>query len=214
MIVRKEKSIMDLDKIILDFGDKYLMIHFAGNLDLYWTLYEKNREHNISEVLITKENYRIYELFDELFNRIKNCEVYKCDQKHELERCCQLADYNERIEFFKRVREQLIEAREYDEQSLFKNGIVEWHCDDAPYDESHVLKIIKKDQDSYLVRFEFNEKERISRNSVRFRNRNSTHHPYNIIFMEIFHKLQSYPLKDSQIHIEEYMYQKKIGMKK
>lgn len=214
MIVRKEKSVMDLYNIIFEFDNKALTISFAGNLDLYWSLYEKDRTNNISEVLITKENYRIYELFDDVFNRIKNCEVYKYDKDYIFERSRSLKDYEEHIRFLKESRESLIKYREYDEHSLFKNEMVEWHCDDAPYDEAHVLKIIKKDEDSYLVRFEFNEKERISRYSVRFRNRGSGHHPYNLIFMEMFHKLQDYSIDEAQIHIEEYMYQKKIEMRR
>lgn len=196
MIVDKYKMDDGLYQIILDQDNKKLVITFGRNLDLYWSLIEENRKNDFSEILITKENYRIYSLFDELYERIKNCDVYTS---------------------YKDLNNDLKERRQHWKRDPFKNNMIEWHCDDAPYDESHVLKIIKKDEDSYLVRFEFSKKETfnlLNRYSVRISNSGSNHNPYNIVFMDMFYKLQNYDLEDTQIYIEEYIYQKKLEIKK
>lgn len=69
--------------------NKILEITFGGNLDLYWSLriikdykltIEKNRNAMYDEVkgtfIITKENYFIYSLFEELYDDIKQSRIF------------------------------------------------------------------------------------------------------------------------------------------
>ena len=54
-------------------------ITFQNNLDLYWryNYYNNiNEEPDAKEFLITKENYQIYSLFEELYNSIKDSNPY------------------------------------------------------------------------------------------------------------------------------------------
>lgn len=213
MVVKKEKMESGIYEIILEQDNKSFVMTFGGNYDLYWSLIEKDRKNNVSEFLITKENYRIYSAFDELFNKIKNCKLYEYNEDFLL-LCSTKAEFDQYVQSIEDLNNNLKERRKYEENPIFKNDMVVWHCDDAPYEDSHAFKIIKQDEDSYLVRFEFNKNECFSKYSVRISNSGSRHNPYNIVFMEMFNKLQDYDLNDSQIHIEEYMYQKKIGTKK
>jgi len=210
MTVSKSKNEYNMYDILIEDGTKKLNIYFCGNLDLYWSLYDIAGFQDPCEMIITKENYRIYELFLTLYSDIQNCDVRK-EYADCIERCSTLEELREYkrsvIEYngWLRVRE------ESSEQRLFKNGVVEWHSDDFAYEAAHVLKIIKRDDDSFIIRLESNEKEIYGRYSVRIRNSRSGHKPFNILFMEMYNRLQSYDPEDTQIHIEEYMYQKKIG---
>lgn len=64
--------------------DKELKIVFGGNGDLYWMLRQTktsdmNEEMNevYNNFYITKENPIIYRLFDELYNDILNCNIFR-----------------------------------------------------------------------------------------------------------------------------------------
>ena len=58
--------------------DKQLDISFGGNGDLYWTIHSKNENDN-HDFIITKENYGIYRLFEELFDDIENIKIFEED---------------------------------------------------------------------------------------------------------------------------------------
>lgn len=210
MTVSKSKNEYNMYDILIEDGTKKLNIYFCGNLDLYWSLYDINGFQNPCEIVITKENYRIYELFLTLYNDIKNCNVRK-EYEDCIERCTTLEELEEYKRSVIEYNNSLRVREENSEQRLFKDGVVEWHSDDFAYEDGHVLKIIKKDEDSFIIRLESNEKEVYGRYSIRIRNSRSGHKPFNMLFMEMYNKLQAYDSEETQIHIEEYMYQKKIG---
>lgn len=210
MLVKKIKNEYGTNDIVLDDSNKQLRMFFLGNLDLYWSIYDydKKQEDNILEFTITKADYRIYELFVDLYNRVKNCEISKINEV-DLQFCHTMEDLKEYLEKVKRYNRHILMIEENNKERLFKDNMIQWHCDDAPYDDSHILKIIEQDEDSYLVRIELNDKELYNRNSIRFRNARSGHSPFNVLFMEMFNKLQDYNVDDKRIHMEEYVYQKK-----
>ncbi|MBQ4061085.1 MAG: hypothetical protein IJD46_03575 [Bacilli bacterium] len=210
MTVSKSKNEYNMYDILIEDGTKKLNIYFVGNLDLYWSLSNINEFSHTYEMLITKENYRIYELFLTLYNDIKNCNVRK-EYEDCIERCTSLDELREYKRSVEECNNSLRLIEENGEQRLFKDGVVEWHSDDFAYDTANVLKIIKQDEDSFIIRIESKEKEKHSRNVVRFANSGSRYKWFNVIFMEMYHKLQAYDPEETQIHIEEYMYQKKIG---
>lgn len=210
MVVSKSKNEDNMYDILLEEGSKRLHIYFCGNLDLYWSLYDINRRSETCEMVITKDNYRLYELFLILYNDIKNCNVRK-----EYEDCLDSCTTLEELRAYKRSVDEYNNAlrlgEEMNDHRLFKNGVVEWHSDDFAYEDAHVLKIIKPDEDSFIIRIESNEKEYYGKNSIRIRNSRSGHKPFNVLFMEMYNRFQQYDPEDQQIHIEEYVYQKKIG---
>lgn len=207
MEVKKEKTELGSYQIFLEQDNKSLVMTFGGNFDLYWSLIEKDRQNDFSEFLITKENYRIYREFDILFNRIKTCDIYRFEEDFLLLDNTKVG-FEKYLTDIEKSNNNLRERRKYEKNPIFHDNIVEWHCDDAPYEDSHALKIIKQDEDSYLIIFEFNKKEWFSKYSVRISNSGSRYTPYNVLFMEMFNHLQEYDLDDPRIHLEEYIYQK------
>lgn len=208
MVVIKELSERGLYDIVLKQSNKELIMTFGGNLDLYWILIDKNRIGNVSEFLITKENYRIFSAFDRLFDRIEKSEVY-----HDLKKDYYINEYEKEndIANISSLNMELQQRRDF--WYPFKNGMIHWYSDDGPIEDVNVLKIIRKDEDSYLIEFESNPKS-FSKNSVCFCNSGSRHNPYNIVFQEMFNDLQNYDVYDLQVYFEEERYQKKIGTQK
>ncbi|MBE6151870.1 MAG: hypothetical protein E7165_00950 [Firmicutes bacterium] len=213
MEVKKIKNEFGLYDIVLVKGSKRLKIIFSGNLDLYWSLYDIDNLQEICEFPVTKENYRVYLLFEELYDRIKKCEVSRLDEQTIglCENIEQFNRYKRGIELYNKnvyIREQNNPNR------LFNNGIVEWHCDDTNYDDANVLRIIKKDEDEFLIQLQCSPKEFSNRHSVRIRNSRSGHKPFNTLFMDMYNSFQDYDIDDNQIYIQEYAYQKKLEMRK
>jgi hypothetical protein len=190
-------------------------ISFAGNLDLYWrNIYCGNLlEESDSKVFtITKENYYLYSLFHELYENVKNCNVFTLDELD-----INFCESEEEIEVKKLEKEKrnndLREAEKYNRERLFRNGIIEWHCDDFSYEDSSVVKI-KKEEETFVVIFEKSKNNDLYLTySIRFRNSGSRYEPFNQIFMRIYNKLINYDYENHQVHIEEYLYQKKLVKK-
>jgi hypothetical protein len=172
-------------------------ISFQGNLDLYWSYFSPKSidESPDSKIFtITKENYYFYNLLDNLYNAIKNNKPY----------------LNGDNSLYKDHKE--IDMNKYDkEHKLFKNKIIEWHSDEDEYDTSAVLKIFKENKDEYKIEFnKSHTNEFIETYSIRFRNSGSRYDPYNITFMNMYQELKKYNFEYHQIHIEEYLYQRKL----
>ena len=55
--------------------DKQFDVSFSGNGDLYWTIYSENVNDD-NNFIITKENYEVYRLFEELFDDIENIKIF------------------------------------------------------------------------------------------------------------------------------------------
>ena len=99
---------------------------------------------------------------------------------------------------------------DYAYEKLFQNDIIKWYSDDMPLENASSLEI-KKQEDIYSITF-FQGKEEYDfpTYSVRFRNSGSRYHPYNFAFMSMYNALSEYDSNYHQIHIEEYLYNKKI----
>lgn len=169
-------------------NNKEFIIAFSGALDLHFMLQNFGDK---PYFIIDKDNYIIYELFDKLYNEIKNCNIYG---------------------------NVMLEPKDRYEL-LFKDDIIEWRCDDFPYDIAPYFNIIKE-EDYYIIRFNqciYDDKidwqyPFISDNiiSVRIRNSGSRYHPFNISFMKLYNSLCNLEQIDiEQVHIEEYLFDKK-----
>ena len=180
-----------------DNEEKELTISFEGNLDLYFSL---NNFNNKPYFIIDKSNYILYELFDNLYNDVKNCNI--CDN-HDIYK-----EYKNRYEY----------------KELFKDGIITWKSDDYYIEIAPSFNIIKK-EDNYIIKFTpliasedfidtyiFNYKNRIS---VRIRNSGSRYNPFNCIFMKLYNSLSKFDEMDlEQVHMEEYLLEKKKKLTK
>lgn len=174
-------------------------ITFCGNLDLYFYL---NNFNNEPYFIISKENYIIYEIFDKLYNDIKNCNFFdEEDNKH-------YQHYKNRYEY----------------KSLFKDNVIEWKCDDYPVEIAPSFCIIKN-IDSFIIKFNpcividdiAYQYPKILKDwiSIRIRNSGSRYNPFNCIFMKLYNSLCNTPEIDfEQVHIEEYLIENKKILKK
>lgn len=73
--VRKNKNSFGYDVFYIKTTEGEFEISFQNNLDLYFRyVYRGNilEQSGMHEFTITKENYIIYQMFDKLFNDIKN----------------------------------------------------------------------------------------------------------------------------------------------
>ena len=204
MKLTKQDTEFGMD-IILEEDNKQFMIYFAGNLDLYWKIVS-NEDNNKHSFIITKENYDLYRIFDELYSDIENVNVLvkdlfldkKIDYDEEKIRLCNRSNYNEL----------------FDDE----NKTITWYSDETAHEVSNILKI-KKEEDIFKIEFyvqpyisgydrDFNSPNHIS---IRFRNSGSYYKPFNFLFMKMYNKLKTIDdINDygHQMNIEEYLYNK------
>ena len=185
--VNKYKNGWGYDTFDIKTNEGVFVILFAPNGDLYWqykseisVLEDKDKQ----ELVITKENYFIYELFYKLYESIKNNKVF----------------YDNKNYF------------EEKQNKLFKNNAIEWYSDELPIDITSKLTITKEEE-VFKVIFEKSKKTQdgiFITYSIRFRNGGSRYAPFNINFMEMYNELKEYDLNYHQIHIEEYLYKQKL----
>lgn len=168
-------------------------INYQGNLDLYWR-YPCNKENikkeTIKDFYITKEDYFIYTLFNDLYISIKeNKPYYNYPYDNE--------DKNEIIE-------DII-------CPLFKNNKIIFISDDGFIENGSRFIIEKIDEDTYKLTFKkgIYSEVTIQTFSIRISNSGSRYEPFNTVFMSMYKKLKEYDFNNHQIHIEEYMYIKK-----
>ena len=187
--VNKYKNGWGYDTFEIETDTGSFQILFAPNGDLYWRyLSEINvlDDKPIQELIITKENYYIYEVFYKLYESIKNNKVFYDDEDY--------FEVNER------------------ENKLFKNNMIEWYSDELPIDITSKLTI-KKEDEVFKVIFEKSKKSQdgiFITYSIRFRNSGSRYTPFNINFMQMYNELKEYDPNYHQIHMEEYLYKQKL----
>lgn len=202
--INKTKDTNGYDKFKITTDDGSFDIMFGGTLDLYWSYWPKEPINNwpISKTFnITKENYFLYQKVDELYTRIKQQRPYKKIDKDE---------YLSFLEELDLENINNLEKEDYAYELLFQNGIIKWYSDDMPLENASRVEI-KKLEETYTVTF-FQGKEEYDFQtfSVRFRNSGSRYNPYNFAFMNMYNSLSEYDPNYHQIHIEEYLYSKKL----
>ena len=177
--------------------NKVLRILFGGNLDLYLSLSDGKKyddRHNANITFdITKEDYEIFELIDNLYNDTITANIYGKRED----------DYTIDYSIINQYKD------------LVDKGIIHWISDEGPRDVEDSFELSKIDQDTYRFTFlrtdktlDFGFKSPTSI-SVRIRNSGSNYAPFNCIFMRMYNNLQEVDPDYHQIHIEEYQYKKK-----
>lgn len=183
-------------------GEKTLKFIFGGNLDLYISIYDKNlkriKEGDTSEFLITKENYAVYSLFEELYEKIISGNIFSKDSELFKITNNLNSDRNMRVA----IEKGLIN---YDDE-------IEWHCDNYPKGEGDSLKIIKEEEQYRLIfkRHSNKKGEDFNDLSIRICNSGSRYLPFNCCFMDLYNGLQKIDPDNYQQHIEEFIYKQKV----
>lgn len=187
---------------ILDNGIDSLKISLEGKEDLYFSV---NSNKNDIYFNITKENMEIYNLFDDLYNEIKNADVFKLSDE-ELNLC-----------YFESQKEALIKEKNrwnsslrgsYVHQKLFKNDFVNWISDDSineDYNKSNTL-IIKKGKEKYSLIIGIHDINTCFSRAIRIKNKDSRYNEFSLCMLRFYNKLQSYDPEYHQMHINEYLY--------
>ena len=214
--------------IYLSEADKIMRISFGGNLDLYWTLQKNERgylaqdEIISEEFVITKENYRVYELFEDLYNDIENINIF-----YEDEIPAHIKDPVEIKNYIDETNEYKAETREwchihnwahYNDMFNPEEKTITWYSDETNPKVSNLVQI-KKEEESFRLTFRtqcytggYDEDSHLfGLIPIRFRNSGSRYDPFNVIFMRMYNNLKEIDdINDigHQIHIEEYLYEK------
>lgn len=213
-----EVYIMNIAKRKTEFGYAFdivtdegcFIIEYRGNLDLYFRCQYQGSILKCEDKLdfyITKENYYLYSLFDTLYNRVKNYEIFSNDQNEKSHNEFWL---EEDVDTNQRIRER----DTYNPRRLFQNNCIKWHSDDYNYEDASVLEIGKL-EDMYQITFhKGKEWGDFFTYAVRIRTHGSRYGYFCMVFMDLYHALCHYDEEYHQIHMEEYLYQKKRVKKK
>ena len=199
--------------------DKQFDVSFGGNGDLYWTIHSKNTNDD-NNFIITKENYEVYRLFEELFDDIENIMIF--DEEYipsyletEEEKQEYIKNQKDEIEYEKN-KYRLFNHSNYNELFDKENNTITWYSDETNHEVANILKI-KKEKELFKLEFyiqpyiegydrDFNSLYHIP---IRFRNSGSSYDPFNMVFMRMYRKMQQ--IEDvndygHQIHLEEYLF--------
>ena len=183
-------------------GNKTLKFLFGGNLDLYLSINDKDLKEietgDKSEFIITKENYAVYSLFEELYEKINTGNVFSKDSD--------IFKYTNNFNNERNIRIAI-------EKGLIKyNDEIEWYCDNYPMGVGDSLKIIKEEDQYRLVFERHSDKRREDFNdlSIRICNSGSRYLPFNICFMDLYHNLQKIDPSNYQQHLEEIISKQKV----
>ncbi len=185
---------------ILKDNNKSLIIDYNNVEDLFFYFdHSKDDINDNITITITKENYYIYNLFLKLYTSIKNRTPY----------------INSKI-FNNEDNSKYQKLSKHIYNQPFHDNIIDWYSDDTPTEFASRL-IIEKKKDIFLITITKNtEKFNLFPYIVRIRNNGSRYNPYNVPFMILYHNLECYPYNYPyhQIHIEEYLYQKRKTKRK
>lgn len=199
--INKIKDVEGYDRFKITTENGSFDIMFGGNLDLYWYYWpeENYKDWPLAKTFtISKENYFIYQKLDELYKNIKEQKPYQSKD----ENVFAIFDSS------KLINES--PSAQYSYKNLFQNGIIKWYSDDAPLEEASMLEI-KSQEDKYIITFHQGKEDfGFPTYAIRFRNSGSRYEPYNLAFMNMYNSLSEYNPNYHQIHIEEYLYNKKL----
>lgn len=212
MKIEKKEDEFGTNITLYEDSNKYIDILFAGNLDLYWRIYDKRSSIELDKYIvidfkITKENYALYQLFRNLFNDIINRnihgdkDIFDDVDKKDLD----YLDY-----YYNSVSN-------YNELISSDKKTITWYSDETSSSVSNYLTIYDNEE-SFDIKFHtqpfikgFDRDSKTSHSiPIRFRNSGSKYNPFNIIFMRMYQNLklvEDTNEKGHQIHVEEYMYE-------
>lgn len=185
-------------------------------LDLYWNIQNKHfvpvpDDTSTKTFTITKENYHIYSLFEKLYDDILNCNIFTV-LDFELERCESEEEKQELIIQKENMNNSHKKYEQY--KSLFHDNVIEWRSDDFPYDDASFVTVEKQDESFTITFNKSGEVDFLYQTyAIRFRNMGSRYTPFNMIFMRMYQELMNYDPDYHQVHIEEYLYQKRLEKK-
>lgn len=184
----------DEKRIDIKTDEGTIQIYYSGAHDLHWRYdYEGCilDQPESKSFTINKDDEIIFSLIDELYNDVKNCNVFILDPLQYYPEYT-IDEIKKKKRELQSINKRIKESEKYNLMKLFQNNCVEWHCDDFDYEDGSVLKIEKLD-DKYIITIEKSKLNDLSLTySVRLRTDGSRYHPYHMIFMRMYSELMEY----------------------
>lgn len=200
--INKIKNENEYDKFIITTKEGEFSIAYGGTLDLYWSYIptESLKELPDSKTFtITKENYELYQLMNELYERIKEKQPLK--------------EKEEQLPEFMLGLNLNTNRNERNWEKLFHNDMIEWYSEDSINNKPCKLQI-KQILDAYKITFYKGKIDTFPTYTIRFSNNGSQYDPYNTVFMNMYNELREIDPNYHQIHMEEYLYHQKTLQKR
>ena len=194
--IKCDKSGHGYEYFDLETKDGTFRISFENNLDSYWA-FKPNVNFLDSEesyeVEITKENYFLYLEVEDLYESIKTGKI-KTGRVYD--------------------DDGIIEMEQSEIDYIYQDDSIYFLSDDFTLEDASSFRIIKEDDLFRVVFTKSHSKEYFNSFSVRIRNSGCRYGYFHIPFMNLYNNL----VKDSkeeyhQIHLEEYVYKKKLEKK-
>jgi len=231
-VIKTRSEVGTLDISIKESEDKSLALIWGGNGDLYWILdnlevIDVKEDPMYDSFCITKKDYEIYSMFEELYEDLMNGRIYLPEQHMNTniedlteEEQEEVDRYNaQEVEHTAYENEDIKRSRRY--QLLTADNVITWYSDEEEKSIAEILRI-SKHEDCILLEFiRQSKKDDMGSTrmpgyySIRFRTSGSTYTPCDLVFTRHFLKMQEHDFNASrQIHIEEWLYHQKLLQKK
>lgn len=231
-VIKSRSEVGTYDICIKESETKSLGLVWGGNGDLYWLLdnledIDVKDDPMYDSFCITKEDYALYSMFEELYEDLMQGRIYLPEQhmntnvedltEEEREEVERFNAYE--IEHAASENEDIKQSRRY--QLLTADNVVTWYSDEEQRSHAEIVRISKQ-EDSILLEFIRQTKKDDQGQirlpgfySIRFRTSGSTYTPCDLVFTRHFLKMQEYDFDaPQQIHIEELLYAQKQKKKK
>lgn len=231
-VIKSRSEVGTCDISIKESETKSLALVWGGNGDLYWILddledIDVKDDPMYDSFNITKENYALYSLFEELYDDVIQGRIYLPEQhmntnvedltEEEQEEVERFNAYE--IEHARLENEDIKRSRRY--QLLTADNVITWYSDEEQRTHAEIVRISKQ-EDSILLEFIRQTRKDDQGQirlpgfySIRFRTSGSTYTPCDLAFTRHFLKMQEYDFEaPQQIHIEELLYREKQLKKK
>lgn len=231
-VIKAKSEVGTLDICIKENDNKSLALVWGGNGDLYWLL-DDLEEFDIKDdpmydsFCITKADYAIYRMFEELYDELMEGRIYFPEQHIDTNRDDLTEAEKEEVEMYnayeiehaKAENEDIKRDRRY--QLLTADNVITWYSDEEHRSIAEIVRISKQ-EDCILLEFIRQSKKDDQGQirlpgyyPIRFRTSGSTYTPCDLVFTRHFLKMQEYDFDaPQQIHIEEWCYQQKQLRKK
>ena len=184
--------------ININVNEQKFTISWAGVGDIFWHPEYKGSilDHEQIDIEINSTDGYLYDLIFQLYDDIINYRFLFED-------------------------EYITEMRKNEEsknpERLIKNGVIEWHSDDNPYDESSILKIVKLENKFVISFIRSNPENDFKSLAVRIRMDGTRYDSFNFIFYKMYQQLLEYAEYEKEYHqitIDEYMMTRKRQLPK
>ncbi len=175
--LKRDYDINNNERFVIKTEEGNFKIYYGSDLCLYWSCSIPNGEEIKDKYTytITDDNKRVYRIFSELYDAVTSKMPFKHFKTDEPEKYVQ-----------------------YSDNSLVKDGVIEWHSDDILYDAASYVQIEKNSEDNeFIITFNkskmlYDDLSAFSTFTVMFGTGECRYAPYNATFIDMHKKLSEY----------------------